>query len=110
MRLGKIEKEVLVTLLDETQGRDFEDGLNARSLINRVAIRLGKWDEMRVNSRCYWRVKGLDGQDSFRASLSRAFNRLEHKELVVKTRYRRLTDRGRLVARGIKISRAKIKR
>lgn len=113
MRLGKIEKEVLVTLLDETQCKNGRDGLYRQYLIKCVAKRCGKWDEGRVKNwsgGLHWGVRGLDGQNSFRSSLSRAFRQLERKELVEKCYFDRwLTDKGRLVARGIKISRAKIK-
>ena len=108
MRLGKIEKEALVTMLNETKKDGL--GISIRCLNKEIGMRLDKWDTARVNWG-YWKERGLDSESSFRASLSRAYRTLRNKHLVeygggfIFSRSRmQLTDKGRLVARGIKIS------
>jgi len=116
--LGKIEKEILVTLLDLTEKGDKGNLMWVSGATYEVAQRLNKWDEN----------EGLNLQGSFRASLSRAFTLLIKKGLVERWErfighrvfefkktdsssprgYFKITPSGRLLARGIKISRAKI--
>jgi len=115
MRLGKIEKEVLIHLLG------LKKPIHKRAIL---------WKIGKARKQIYKDKHGFEWgvYEKCHSVVSRAFRKLFEKQLIcwlefsgldglkaqykpveVKSRYIALSNQGKLVARGIKISRAKIR-